>query len=107
MAEYVLKYYDMQWADYNYSLVEITLLNKAGQLTMEQIEDFKLEYEKEKDVVGFMEGEAEDDDIRHKGIDTGDAITFDKRINPDYLTMLSAFFLVMQVKIGIPVSFMG
>lgn len=101
LADFVAKNYDSRLDDYNHDIVQITLLGKAGQLTPEDIQQLKFNYEKQKNIVKYVE----EPGTKFPGIDPMDKITFDKRLNPDYLLMLSSFFVILQSKVGMPSSF--
>jgi hypothetical protein len=97
LANYVVKNSDNKMKEYNHDLVEITLLNAAGQLTREDIYKFKEKVEEAKNVARFME-EGQADDIGGK-IDHGITIMDDNRLNPEYIYMLSIFFVVLYRQI--------
>lgn len=98
LVDYVYKNYDPRMSDYNHDVVEVTMLNKAGSLTKEDIDQLRTKYEEKKDITKYLE----EDDTKYPGLDAGDMVTFDKRLNPDYLLMLSSFFVIFQMKLKMP-----
>lgn len=104
MADYVFKYPDLRNAAYLHDLIEIQLLQKSGVIAPEDAYKFKEVHEQQKNVLDYLENEEAYDIDKQKGIDTGDTITTDSRLNPDYIYMLIMFFIFLQQKLRIPSS---
>jgi hypothetical protein len=98
LAEYIIKRYDPKFSDINHSIVETTIMGKAGVLTSEDIMQLKMKYEEQNNPTQYIE----DSTAKYPGMDTSSKITFDKRLNPEYLLILSSFFVILQAKIGLP-----
>lgn len=103
VADYVLKNYDMRMSDYNHDIIEMTFMSKSKQVSEEDIKKLKLQHEENKNVFEYLENEEK----KYPSIDLSSIINSNKRINPDYLFMLSSMFVFMQNKIGMPSVFRG
>lgn len=97
MVDMVLKQYDSRWENYNHDLVDMFFMGRVGMLSKEQVTNLLVKYEEDKNVFDMLE-----DDAKYPGIDISGLVTSDKRLNPDYLLMLVAFFVMMQKQIGMP-----
>jgi hypothetical protein len=96
LLNYVWNHYDSRWANYNYDLIDVTLLNRVGAITNEELNSIKDEYEKNSDLTLLT-----DEDKAKPGMDTKNKFPLDKRMNPDYVHMLSLFFVSFMRKLGI------
>jgi len=94
LANYVAENTDDRFRQYNHDLVEIALLNVAGQLTKEDFYRFKEKTEEAKDVSRFMAEEEELGEDQEK-VDYGIEILDDNRLNPEYIYMLSIFLFAL------------
>jgi hypothetical protein len=101
MADYVFKYPAMKNMAYLHDLVEVQLLQQAGAITAEDVYRFKEGYEKQRSILNYFN---EDDAGDKAGLDIEDKIPSDMRLNPDYIYMLSVFFMFLQQKLRIPPS---
>lgn len=101
VADFIVKHYDARWTNYNHSLVEVTFMNAAGQLSQEQMTALKNKYEDEKDVMGILE----EPEKPYPSYNVGEHISLDKHLNPNYLQLLICFFYVLQAKVGMPGGF--
>jgi len=103
MSDYILKYPDPRMANYNHDIVEINLLRSAGVLSDEDVYRFKENFERKKDVTEYL---ADDEFLGENfpGIETEGKITINDRMNPEYIYMLSVFFLYMYQGLGLPGS---
>lgn len=99
MANYVSKNVEEGTKQYNHDLVEVVLLNAAGQLTKEDFYRFREKTEELKDVSRFMQEEEEELEGYQQKIDYGIEILDDHRLNPDYIYMLSIFLFALYQEI--------
>lgn len=101
MADYCWNNPSPKMTMYNHSLVQLNFLSRAGIMTDEDYYATKEEHAAKTNVNEFMDEEAE----YYPHIDTGNRVSFDHKINPVYLYMLSRFFNEFQIKLKIPTGF--
>lgn len=89
MAEHVWKYCDSQWNNYNHDIIELTFLSKVGSISKEDFYRLRIEYEQN------VNKEAGD------GMNI-ENIVIDKRLDSNYIYMLSMLFVFLESKLGIP-----
>lgn len=101
-AEYILKkpHYEFQWGDHNHDVIEMVLMKEAGYLTKEDVLNVISDYEKKQDPLKSLE----DPESMYPGLNASDKI-LDKRLNPNYLFLLSTFFVILRAKSGMPTGF--
>jgi len=97
LVDYVWKHPDIKWGNYNHDLLEVTLLNVAGEISTEDFAKIKSEHEKSQDVMNLFESSEES----LGGMDALGKITIDKKMNPAYLQMLSLFFYYYKNKLKV------
>jgi hypothetical protein len=98
LADFVFKNYNPRMVDYNYSIIEGTLLSKSRQIKPEDLQMLKIKHEKEKNIMDYLE----DGEKKYDSLDINSLITPNKHMNPDYLLMLSVMFVFIQKKLGLP-----
>jgi hypothetical protein len=98
LALYAIKYCGSKYVQYNHDYIDVTLLRAAGEITEEDVKSFQDTFRKERSIEKMLTDETKP----YQGLDTYGKITLDKRLNPDYIYMLSVFFVVMQAKMGVP-----
>jgi len=101
MADYVFKYPSSKYSNYLHDVIEIQFLQQAGSITKEDVYRFKETYEKQRSLLKVIN---EDQIKEDTGFDTEGKITGNARLNPDYIYMLSVFFMFMERKLKIPPS---
>jgi len=114
MSDYVFQYPSKKNANYLHDLVEIQLLQHAGSIKQEDVYKFKEAYERQRNVLDYVKdeefGSAESQQGQGQGLGQGHGlgtegiITTNTRLNPDYIYMLSVFFMFMQRGLKIPPS---
>jgi len=97
LAEQVWKKYDERWLKYNHDMVETTLLNKAGLISNSDFAQIIGSYEKRKNPIDILD---ETKEIPPWGSE-GTEIAVDQRMNPNYIYLLSLFFLYLFRKLSL------
>jgi len=97
MAKQIMKHYDRLYWDYNHDLVDVAFLRASGILSEQDVMELRESFEKNKNIQNIMKG-VED----YPGIDTKNKVSIDRRLNTDYLYMLSLFFTFMQKQLDVP-----
>ena len=96
LAEQVWKKYDERWLKYNHDMVETTLLNKAGLISNSDFAQIIDDYEKRKSPIDILDKTKE----MPSWASEGSEIAVDQRMNPDYIYLLSLFFLYLFRKLS-------
>jgi len=104
MADYIFQYPGPEYSNYLHDLVEIQLLQHSGGITPEDAFKFKETYERQRNVLNYIDQDQPEYVTEQPGIDTGDQITGDACLNPDFIYMLSMFFFFMQRRLKMPPS---
>jgi len=105
VVEYILKkpQYEEQWTDHNHDTIEMMFMNRSGNLSKEDMIKIIEDYEKKTNTINLIENI--EDSSMHPGFDFSDKITVDKRLNPNYLFLLSTFFVILRSRAGLPTGF--
>jgi len=96
------KFSDMKWANYNYDYIDLVFLNNAGALSNEDFYAIQKEHGEKRDPKLYL---SEPDGEQYPGIEKGEKVNIDSRLNVEYLSMLSIFFVEFQSKLKIPTEF--
>ena len=96
LAEQVWKKYDARWLNYNHDMVETTLLNKVGLISNSDFTQIIENYEKRKNAIDILD---KTKDIPSWRSEMGE-IDVDQKMNPDYIYLLSLFFLYLFRKLS-------
>ena len=104
LAEYILKkpQYEFRWGDHNHDTIEMELMKYVGALTKEEMLDIITEYERAVDPMEKLQNEEE---TMYSGYNLSGRISIDQRLNPDYLLLLSTFFVFLRNKAGLPTGY--
>jgi hypothetical protein len=91
------KRYESKWTNYNYSYIEMALMQRAGQISQEEKRELAMQFiEKQNEI------NQSDETTIYPGIDTSKFISLDYHLNPKYLLLLRAFLIYLKHIAGLP-----
>jgi hypothetical protein len=100
MTDYCMSHSDIGLGDYNHDYIEINFLYYVGSISQDEFREIYTKHQEERDPLSSIYSGTDD---KMPGIDSKGKITYSTRLNPDYLSMLSVFFVEFQKKLKLPV----
>jgi hypothetical protein len=100
MVDYCMGHSDIGLGDYNHDYIELHFLYYIGSISQEEFGDIYRRHQEERDPIESIYSGS---DNKISGIDSGGKITYNIRLDPNYLSMLSVFFVEFQSKLKLPV----